>query len=72
MGVKNLKKLLLAIDKLGPMVYHNHSDGFENCEACRIAHPFAPHFDTCRCGHCPDPEEARQRVINALRKEDGK
>lgn len=61
-----LDSIIVALDNLGPMVYHNHTNGCVNCLACRIGHPLAPHFGTCCCGHCPDPVAAADVVIKDL------
>ena len=64
---RTARRLFSAMESdLGPLVWHDHANGYAACRACQIGHPYAPHYPGCGCGHCPDPETSRQLVLRDL------
>ena len=67
---RGFREIFRALDQLGPMIWHDHANGRARCPACQVSHPLAPHFGTCGCGHCPDPDTARAAVTAGLLRKD--
>ena len=66
-SLRRFRRLFRAMERdLGPLVWHDHANGYANCRACVIGHPFAPHFDGCLCGHCPNRATAMAAVTQDL------